>query len=163
MRRIVQRTLVGGKTEARCTRGKDCKKTRGLKRHQARSRCGIVTSQKQRTELTDETQEDPSQDKTHRVRNLFVSESSQDSNGDLMEELGIRAREGQQTKGNAREKILGILWPKGEDGVLWSSSDDDVSMILDSTMQEYEERKIETLTNMVYNIGMERFGTKKVK
>ena len=68
-----------------------------------------------------------------------------------------------QTKGNAREKSLGISWPNGEDGVLWSSFDEDGSMILDSTMQGNEERKIETFTNVVYNIVKERFGTKKVK
>lgn len=55
------------------------------------SQCGNVMIQTQRTELTGETQEDPAQETTHIVRNLSVSESSQDSNGDLMKELGLRA------------------------------------------------------------------------
>lgn len=33
-------------------------------------------------------------------------------------------------------------------------------MIIESTMQGNVKRKIETLTNIVYNIGKERFGTK---
>lgn len=58
MRRIVQRTLVGGKAEARCTYSKVCKNTLGLKIHQAKSQCG----------------------------NLSVSESSQGSNGEEADE-----------------------------------------------------------------------------
>ena len=147
---MVQLTLDGGKTETKCTCGKVCKNTRGLKIHQVRSRCGIVTLMTQRYELTSKTQEDPSQDTTLRVRNLSVSESSQDSSDDLLEELGLRPREDQQTKENAREKRLRI----SEDEVALSGFDQDISMILESTMQGNIERKIETFTNMVYNIGM---------
>ena len=43
--RIMRRTPDGGKAEAKCTCGKVCKNIRGLKIHQARSRCGIVTPQ----------------------------------------------------------------------------------------------------------------------
>lgn len=46
---------------------------------------------------------------------------------------------------------------------MWSSFDQDVSMILETTMKENVEMKIETLTNMVYNIGKERFGKEKGK
>ena len=84
--------------------------------HQAISHCGIVTFQKQRIERG-ETPEDPSQDTTHRIRNLSDSESSQYSNDDLKEELGLHASEGQQTKGNAREKRPRITWPTGDEEV----------------------------------------------
>ena len=100
---------------------------------------------RQSTELIVETQEDPIQDTTHRVRNLSVSESSQDSNGDLLEELGLRVREGQQTTWKAREKRLRISWPKGEDEIVCSNFDLDVSMIFESTMQGNIKRKIDTL------------------
>lgn len=46
---------------------------------------------------------------------------------------------------------------------MWSGFDHDVGMILESTMQGNVERKIETLTNIMYNIGKERFGTKKIR
>ena len=45
----------------------------------------------------------------------------------------------------------------------WSGFDQETSMILESTMQRNIERKIETLTNMVCNIGKQRSGTKKGK
>lgn len=41
-----------------------------------------------------------------------------------------------------------------------SGSNHDVSMIIESTMQENVERKIETLTNIGYTRGKETFGTK---
>ena len=42
---MVQLTLDGGKAEAKCTCVKVGKNIRGLKIHQARSQCGIVTPQ----------------------------------------------------------------------------------------------------------------------
>lgn len=92
---------------------------------------------------------DPSQEATHSTRNLSVSESSQDSYDDLMEELGLRASQGQQAERNIKEKRLRIAWPKGEDEAVWIGFDHDASMILESTMQGNVERKIETLTNIV--------------
>lgn len=55
------------------------------------SQCGNVMIQTQRTELTDVTLEDPSQETTHSARNLSVSEPSQDSNGDWMKKIGLCA------------------------------------------------------------------------
>ena len=60
-----------------------CKQNRTEDRPR-RNRFGFVKTQTQSTELTGEMQEDPNQDTTHRVGNLSVSESSQDSNGDFM-------------------------------------------------------------------------------
>lgn len=81
---MVQLTLDGGKADVRCTCFKVCKQNRGLRIDQARNRFGFVKTQTQSTEPTGEMQEDPNQDTTHRVGNLSVSESSQDSNGDSM-------------------------------------------------------------------------------
>lgn len=51
------------------------------------SQCGNVMIQTQRTELTEVTLEDPSQENTHSARNLSVSEPSQDNNGDWMKKI----------------------------------------------------------------------------
>ena len=41
---------------------------------------------------------------------------------------------------------------------MWSGFDQNVSTILESTMQGNIERKIKIFTNMVFNIGNVRFG-----
>lgn len=50
--------------------------------------------------------------------------------------------------------------PKEEDKAVKSGFDHDVNVIIESTMQGNVERKIETLTNIVYNMGKEMFGSK---
>jgi len=78
--RLVQTTLTGTPAEVRCKCGKICKNLRGLRIHQARSACGQKASQKQRTSLIlGETQEDTSQEATHRTRDLSADEMPSDS------------------------------------------------------------------------------------
>ena len=89
-----------------------------------------------------------------------MSESSQDTSGDLMEELGLRAiAKGSRRKGMPEKKRRRISWPKGDDEVVWNGFDQDVGMILEYTVQGNTGRMIETFTN----IGKEQFGTKKGK
>ncbi|CAC5398522.1 unnamed protein product [Mytilus coruscus] len=118
---MVQTTLTGEKAEAKCHCGKIWKNQRGLKIHQSRSGCsrGLVT--KQRSDLSGETQENPSQDTNQSGRNLSASVTSHDSSQSL-------------------------------NGV-----------ILATSLQGCVERRIETLTTQVYNIGKEIFGVKERK
>ena len=99
-----------------------------------------------------ETQEDPSQDTHHSTRNLSVFESSIDRTADLVEDFITNARQRPQDR---RERVA---WPKMEETAVWCSFDIDVCTILETTLQGNAERKIDTLGNLVYNIGKEIFG-----
>ena len=160
---MVQSTLEGGKAETKCPCGKICKNIRGLKIHQARSRCGSVTTQTQRTVSTGETQEEPRQETTHSARSLSASESPQDTIGELMDALGLQASQTSQGHHAGMQRRARISWPKLEDDAAWGNFDADVSNILETTLQGNAERKMESLTNIVYNIGKERFGVEEEK
>jgi len=56
-----------------------------------------------------------------------------------------------------------VLWPKGYEKAVWRKFDEDLEVILNSVLQGPAERRINTLTTMVYNIGKERFGTQQKK
>ncbi|CAC5371100.1 unnamed protein product [Mytilus coruscus] len=136
---MVQTILTGEKAEAKCHCGKICKNQRGLKIHQSRSGCsrGIVTEQ--HTDLSGETQENPSQDTNHSARNLSASVTSHDSNQSLNGEEHIT----QQRQETSHQKDLGGNSRNITQGCV--------------------ERRIETLTSLIYNIGKERFGVEERK
>ena len=43
----------------------------------------------------------------------------------------------------------------------WKQFDDDLEIILETTMQGNVEKKLNTLSTIVYNVGKERFGIEK--
>ena len=59
---IVQRTLSGTTEKTKCHFGKFCKNLQGLYIHQAKTRCGSGKRQKERTDITDKTEENHSRD-----------------------------------------------------------------------------------------------------
>ncbi|CAC5381747.1 unnamed protein product [Mytilus coruscus] len=155
---MVQTTLTGEKAEAKCHCGKICKNQRGLKIHQSRSGCsrGIVTEQ--RTDLSGETQENPSQDTNHSARNLSASVTSHDSSQSLNGEEHITQQ--RQETSHQKERIA---WPKMNSEAQWRDLNDDLGVILETSLQGCVERRIETLTSLIYNIGKERFGVEERK
>ncbi|VDI03328.1 Hypothetical predicted protein [Mytilus galloprovincialis] len=102
------------KAEAKCHCGKICKNQRGLKIHQSRSGCsrGIVTEQ--RTDLSGETQENPSQDTNHSARNLSASVTFHDSSQSLNDEEPITQQ--RQETSHQKERIA---WPKMNSEAQW--------------------------------------------
>ena len=75
--RLIQRTLTGTTAETKCHCGKVCKNLKGLKIHQARTKCGSGKQQRERTVNTDETTEDHSQEAHHSAEDLLPNEATQ--------------------------------------------------------------------------------------
>ncbi|CAC5381066.1 unnamed protein product [Mytilus coruscus] len=117
---------------------------------------GIVTEQ--RTDLSGETQENPSQDTNHSARNLSASVTSHDSSQSLNGEEHITQQ--RQETSHQKERIA---WPKMNSEAQWRDLNDDLGVILETSLQGCVERRIETLTSLIYNIGKERFGVEERK
>ncbi|XP_021349432.1 uncharacterized protein LOC110466448 [Mizuhopecten yessoensis] len=152
---MIQTTLSGEPVEARCHCGKICKNSRGLKIHQARTKCGHREILTQRTDISNEsgeTQEELSQESNHSTESLQASVSPDGSIGNLNEASahGVQA---------VRDRRLDkVQWPKTNDEAAWRNLDQDLEAILETTLQGNVERKVEALTSIVYSVCKERFG-----
>ncbi|XP_052245600.1 uncharacterized protein LOC127854577 [Dreissena polymorpha] len=173
--RLVQTTLTGTPAEVRCKCGKICKNLRGLRIHQARSACGQKASQKQRTSLIlGETQEDTSQEATHRTRDLSADEMPSDSTQIPDESQIDPLLELLQTQDDSEpvkevphktppatpeeEKRPRIEWPKTSNKKAWTDFDHELDLILEATLQGAVERKLVAMTSLIYTVGKERYG-----
>ncbi|XP_052260999.1 uncharacterized protein LOC127865146 [Dreissena polymorpha] len=173
--RLVQTTLTGTPAEVRCKCGKICKNLRGLRIHQARSACGQKASQKQRTSLIlGETQEDTSQEATHRTRDLSADEMPSDSTQIPDESQIDHLLELLQTQDDSEpvkevphktppatpeeEKRPRIEWPKTSNKKAWTDFDHELDLILEATLQGAVERKLVAMTSLIYTVGKERYG-----
>ena len=57
-----------------------------------------------------------------------------------------------------RPRIPRIKWPKASDRTLWKQLDEDLDNILEASLQGPVDRKLTTLTTLIYSVGKERFG-----
>ncbi|XP_076090373.1 uncharacterized protein LOC143062594 [Mytilus galloprovincialis] len=60
------------------------------------------------------------------------------------------------TSENIRRKK--VKWPNNKSKSEWQQFDEDVDAILNTTLAGNIDRKIESMTSFIYNIGMDRFG-----
>jgi hypothetical protein len=141
--------------ETNCHCGKVCKNLKGLRIHQAKTKCGSVRRQEERSGNTGQTEEDHSQDLHHRAEDLPLPEAASTST-----EREPRDQEAQQVNAEplTSTRLGKVKWPTSDDKQ-WEAFDDDLDKILESMLIGEAERKINTLTTMVYTIGKERFGT----
>ena len=158
-----------------CNCGKVCKNKRGLAIHQGKSGCQRVRSSGQRiASLASETQEYSSLDSNHSTEELSVQETAPDvfrepeededpllellqtqSSFDTEQETGPD-RPQQDTATRPRKPR--IKWPKASDKTLWKQLDEDLDNILEASLQGPVDRKLTTLTTLIYSVGKERFG-----
>ncbi|XP_052223956.1 uncharacterized protein LOC127839608 [Dreissena polymorpha] len=152
-----------------CNCGKVCcKNQRGLRIHRGKSDCQRVRSQGQRiASLASETQEYSSLDSTHSTEELYVQETSQDvfrnpeeDDDPLLELLQTQNspeaskatdpdRPQQDTATITRKPR--IKWPKASDKTSWTQLDEDLENILEASMQGPVDRKLTTLTTLIYS------------
>lgn len=100
-------------TNATCICGKLCKYYRGLKIHQARTKCLEQESEVQHTGLEPgETQEEPGQEATHRAQSLHIPEPPNPNRVVLQQR---------------------IKWPPAIKWSEWLQFDEDVSNIIQPT------------------------------
>ena len=150
--------MTGEVAETKCHCGKICKNLRGLRIHQARTKCKNVRHQKERTDNSDKTDEDHSQDSHHSAEDLNPTEAAQDDRQDSGEPGP--AHVGMEKDLQPRKDR--VKWPPSNDKQ-WDIFDEDMEMLLESVLVRDVEKKITTLTTMVYTVGMERFGTTERK
>jgi len=56
-----------------------------------------------------------------------------------------------------------IMWPKAQDKKSWKLLDDELDIILEAAMQGPVNRKLQTLTTIVYSVTKTMFGVEKDK
>lgn len=148
-RRLTQTTITGKIPEVKCSCGKICKNLRGLKIHQAKTKCGREEAQVQRTDLVSgETSENPNQEAPHSVGVFLAPQSA-----------ALPRNTSPDRPPQSEPMKERIKWPKMSDTKAWATLDQDLNQILEVTTTGTVERKINTLTEITYNLAKERFGT----
>ena len=127
---------------------------KGLRIHQGKARCRTSGLQTQRTDIAaGETQEDHSQESTHSAEDLSVSDTS------LYSAPSQNAANNPQDEDEVSPpRKEGIAWPNSGKKE-WASLDEDLRGILIIALQGNVEKRLETMTTIIYNVGKERFGT----
>ena len=138
----------------------------------------------QRTGVTPgETFEEPSQEQTHSTRDLDATEDlvpinhagqeDKEEEHDPLLDLLPREEEMFPQPGTAQPVIDSgnddngkrqrIAWPKTADKKVWKDLDSDICSILDTALQGPVDRKMTTMTRLIYSISKERFGVVQKK
>lgn len=143
-----------------CSCGKVCKNLRGLKIHMGRMRCQATQSNVQRpSEDLGETEEERNPEPNHSVLSLHVHEDEVTNTAPIASSVSSdpSGKESNIKKdGEIRERVK---WPNANKVREWQELDEDLDKILESNLIGIVENKISTMSNMVYNIGCDRFGT----
>ncbi|CAC5393678.1 unnamed protein product [Mytilus coruscus] len=126
---------------------------KGLKIHQARTKCGSGKQQRERTVSTDETTEDHSQEAHHSAEDLLPNEATQIN----IEEEQWNQNQQRTSTPSADSRKEKIQWPPTDDR-RWEIFDEDLDKILDNTLTGDVQRKISSLSTIVYAVGQDRFG-----
>ncbi|VDI54010.1 Hypothetical predicted protein [Mytilus galloprovincialis] len=129
-------------------------------------KCKPNQSITQRTGQPGETEEEVVQDTNHSDHSLHVLYNEEDSmvERNQQEKEGLdNNRQPQEPKrtsdtseNNIRRKR--VKWPNNKSKSEWQQFDEDVDAILNTTLAGNIDRKIESMTSFIYNIGMDRFG-----
>ncbi|XP_038159099.1 uncharacterized protein LOC119796966 [Cyprinodon tularosa] len=152
-RRLTQTTLTRTAPEVRCQCGKICKNTRGLKIHQAKTKCGKEAILLQRrVETPRQTQENPSQEAPHSTGDLLATALP-------LNHTVVNSDASQQPQ-PAKDRIK---WPKMNSNKEWQQLDEDLCKILETALVGAAEQKMATMTAIIYNVAKERFGVEDRK
>ncbi|CAC5407388.1 unnamed protein product [Mytilus coruscus] len=119
-----------------------------------------------RTGQTGETEEEVVQDTNHSDHSLHVLYNEEDSilERKQQEQEGLdnnrQPQEAKRTSDTSKDNIgrKRVKWPNNKSKREWQQFDEDVDEILNTTLAGNIDRKIESMTSFIYNIGMDRFG-----
>ena len=114
--------------------------------------------QKERTVITDKTEENHSRDVHHSVEDLLPPEATQ-INTEEEQSYPNQRRTPVEPSSDSRKQQ--IQWPPSDDK-RWESFDEDLDKILGSTLMGDVHKKLSSLSTMVYTVGQERFGLVKI-
>jgi len=157
-------TLTGQIASSVCKCGKVCNNARGLKIHQARSKCGQQLQHEQRKgHHLSVTQEDSSQDNHHSTEDIQAHDEGADSQDpnlfDLLDEDSSNTDNDTQSREEPRrrqqpttERKPGLKLPTQGDKKSWELFDGDLDTILNVALRGELDRKIRTLTAITYAV-----------
>jgi hypothetical protein len=107
--------------------------------------------------LFGETQEEPDPEPHHSVRSLLGSESEEDTQLEQMSQ-SEQERQTQEPETEERPSKPRVKWPRSSNHKSWKEFDQDVETTLEVISSGNIHKKIDTMTTLIYNMGIERFG-----
>ena len=114
--------------------------------------------------VASETQEYSSLDSNHSTDELYVQGTThdvvQDPEVDAYHET---APDRPHYEPATRQKKPRIKWPKASDKTPWRLLDEDLDSILEASMQGPVDRKLQTLTTLIYAVAKERYGLEETR
>jgi len=66
-------------------------------------------------------------------------------------------------RGDSETRLRKIKWPTRTNKTAWGQFDDDVDVILNTTLAGGMDRKMDAMTTIMYIVGMDRFGSEIVR
>ena len=125
----------------------DFKNERGVKIHQGKTKCHDLNKQRKiEFSSTCKTQEDLNQETNHSVQDLQA-----------ISKLDTQQHEVTADVGFILERKPRLKWPASTDK-RWQQLDKDLDMVLNNTLKGSNSRKVEKMTQIVYDICRELFG-----
>ena len=98
---------------------------------------------------------DDQQDLQDEEITTFVTTEPDPTNSPNVHEAPDRIPPCQQEIENTKQRIM---WPKTADEKTWKDFDFEVSLLLENTLQGPAERKLKSMSHLIYTIGKERIG-----
>lgn len=161
----------------KCHCGKICKNIKGLRIHQAKTTCKRVLTEQRARQPLGETQKDSSPEKHHSTDDLNASVPSPSRSQLATPSQSAEAADLDETDPSpqadqvdvtlrpprAHERKERLQWPKATEVNVWQDFEHEVDLILESTLLGPAERKLKSMSHLIYSIGKERFGVQKKK
>ena len=130
--------------------------------------CSPIQSLIRRTGQPGETEEGAVQEENHSDHNLHVLGNEEDTTEEVPNTENEAEQERQQNTKNTQNtdtesRRKKIKWPNSNAKSEWEQFDIDADAVLNTTLAGSVDRKIEAMTTIIYNMGMDRFGVEEGK
>ena len=140
--------------------GKQLKNEKGVRIHQGRMGCKPSSRLTQRTGTPGETEKEQGQDTHHSAQSLHASVESEVSSGELETTAATEAPIVKDTADDQKDRVR---WPTTAEKNAWQAFDEDADRILEVTLAGSTDKKIRTMSTIIYSMGAERFGVQERK
>ena len=156
-----------------CICGRVLKNELGLKIHQGKMKCSGYVSRQRMDATSSQTGEECGPDTNHSTMTLPVERQTPDQ---LQDQVFEEIRESSEAGSNNQTEVSTtkptrvhletkerIDWPPASKKEVWKKLDEDLEDILRTTLKGSVERKLESMSKIIYRIGADRFGIKENK
>ncbi|XP_060086247.1 uncharacterized protein LOC132565620 [Ylistrum balloti] len=138
----------------------------GLKINMTKMACAPILRLTQRTWQPDETEEEVVQDSNQSDYSVHEPDNDRDTPSEVLEEehgqqapVTDQPRQGPDHSGRKGK----IKWPPSNSKAEWKKFDEDVDAILAASSAGGVDRKIEGMSAIIYNVGLDRLGLEEQK